>query len=104
MIALKIFNIYSHRCGNDNSSTRIEKTRKYTHLHNNLKHQSKLFRKRYEIEQSLERKEKEAKDCCNIFKNNYDDKCMDVCEDIEILEERLKKIQIKMKLHRICLE
>ena len=63
MNALKIFNIYSHRCGNDNSSIRIEKTRKYTHLHNNLKHQSKLFRKRYEIEQSLERKEKEAKDC-----------------------------------------
>ena len=76
-----------------------EKTDKYAHLHKKLKHQSKLFKKKYEIKQSLEKKEKEANDRCNIFKNEYDDKCMDIYEDIEHLEKNLKKIQ--KKFHNI---
>jgi hypothetical protein len=98
MNALKIFNVHSHHSGNNNSQIKIEKTLKYTHLHNKLKHQSKLFRKKYDIEQSLEKKEKEAKTCCN--NNNYDDKCMDICDDIEHLERKLKNIQMQMKLPR----
>jgi hypothetical protein len=83
----------------DNSLIKREKTYKYTHLHKKLKHQSKLFRKKYEIEQSLEKKEKEANDSCDIFNNKYDDKCLDIYEDIEHLEQKLKNI--KKRFHDI---
>ena len=76
----------------------LEKTHRYTHLHNRLKHQSKLFTKKYEIERSLEQKENEAREFCNIFTGIRDEnKCMHLFEDIEHLEQKLK--QVKKKLY-----
>lgn len=92
----------------------LEKTHKYTHLHNKLKQQSKLFKKKYEIERSLEQKENEAREFCNIFtgirdenkcmhlfedncSDLFEDRCMHLFEDIEHLEQKLK--QVKKKLY-----
>ena len=97
MITVMSFSV--NPVAHDNSFIKREKKYKYTHLHKKLKHQSKLFRKKYEIEQSLEKKEKEDNDSCNIFNNKYDDKCMDIYEDIEHLEQKLKNI--KKRFHDI---
>lgn len=85
---------------NHKNQVRIsEKRIKYIDLHNKRKYQSKLFRKRYEIEKSLEKKEEEANSFCNIFNNKYDDnKCIDICEDIEYLEQKLKNIEMQIKI------
>lgn len=95
MITVMRFNV--NPLSYDNSMFKTEKTQKYTHLHKRLKHQSKLFRKKYEIEQSLEKKEKEANDHCNIFNNKCDDRCIDIFEDIEHLEQKLKKCKRDLK-------
>lgn len=73
-----------------------EKRNKYTHLHKKIKHQAKIFRKKYDIERALEMKEKEAADHCNIFRDNYDDRCFDLFEEIEQLEHQLKTVQKKL--------
>lgn len=65
-------------------------------MHKKMKHQSKIFRKKYEIEQSLEKKERAAVEHCNIFHNKYDDKCLTLFEEIEHLEQKLKAVQKKL--------
>lgn len=74
-----------------------EKRNKYAYLHKKIKHQSKLFRKKYEIEQSLELKEKKVTEQCNIFRNKHDDECMTLFDEIEQLEQRLKAVQKKLE-------
>ena len=73
-----------------------EKRDKYAHLHKKMKHQSKIFRKKYEIEHSLELKEKEAMERCNVFQNKYDDECFTLFEEIEYLEQKLKAVQKRL--------
>ena len=81
----------------DRYMVKTEKTRRFTQLHKKLKHQSKVFRKMYEIEQSLEQKEKEANEHCNIFDSTCDDECIALFEEIEHLEHKLKNLQKKLK-------
>lgn len=80
----------------DKYIVRRDKAEKYTHLHKKLKHQSKIFRKKYEIEQMLERKERDAKERCNIYKGKCDEECSNIIEDIENLEQKLKSLERKM--------
>lgn len=80
----------------DRSIVQNEKRNKYTHLHKKIKHQSKIFRKKYEIEQSLELKEKRALEQCNIFRNKHDDECLTLFDEIEQLEQKLKAVQKKL--------
>lgn len=83
-----------------NRNLKSEKKLKYVDLHKNLKNKAKIFRKKYDIEKALDRKEAEANECCNIFNDRNDDKCMDIWEDIEELEQKLKTIEKKLEFLR----
>ena len=79
-----------------NSLYKNTKRDKYVNLHNKLKHQGKLFRKKYEVETTLNNREKEAQEYCNIFTSDNDTRCMDIFEDIENLEYKLKDLNKKL--------
>lgn len=88
----------NHYPSHDNCLRKHEKLNKYSRIHKTIKTQAKVFRKKYEIEQALEKKEQEANDCCNIFRKqyDYDDKCIDIYEEIEHMERQLKTVRKKL--------
>lgn len=91
----------------NNSIVKMQKTHKIHTFAQQTETPVQTVQEKYEIERSLEQKEKEkeAREFCNIFTgktnenmciNLFDDRCMNLFEDIEHLEQKLKHVKKKL--------